>query len=138
MKNSRIESFTYNGATLAVVFQESYEVVPGVTCDVYIHPETQQRDLGIITIEPHAKTPRQKVLGGDETIEGYLSGKGTLTITHRDGKQSVFEVGPENEGFSHPVEIGEIMQWQADDNEGLIVFEICFPPYQDGRFENLI
>ena len=51
--------------------------------------------------------------------------------------ESVFEVSPEHEGFSHPVEIGEIMQWQADENESLVVFEICFPPYQDGRFENL-
>ena len=137
MKNSKIELFTHSGETLAVIFQESYTVVPGVVCDVYIHPETKKRDLGIITIEPRTQTPRQRVLGGDETIEGYVSGKGKLTITHRDGMESVFEVSPEHEGFSHPVEIGEIMQWQADENESLVVFEICFPPYQDGRFENI-
>jgi hypothetical protein len=35
------------------------------------------------------------------------------------------------------VEIGELMQWTADEKTGLMVYEICFPPYQDGRYEEI-
>ena len=132
---NRLESFTYNQETLLTEFIESSEVFPGVVCDVYFHPETQKRDLGVIYIEAGKKTKPQKVLNGEETIEGHISGTGRLLILKPSGEQFVFEVGPENEGFSHTIEVGDIMQWQAE--KDLVVFEICYPPYQDGRFENL-
>ncbi|MPN45176.1 hypothetical protein SDC9_192743 [bioreactor metagenome] len=75
------------------------------------------------------------MLGGEETIEGYISGKGRLIVIKADGEKLQFEVEEGSEGFSQLIEIGDIMQWQAQEN--LVVFEICFPPYQDGRFENL-
>ena len=135
--NKKIESFLYNGERLSAIFKETLEVFPGVHCDVYIHPETQKRDLAIIMLDPGKKTLPQKVLMGEETIEGYISGSGKLIIRHVDGTQSVFDVGPGSEGFSHPVGIGEIMQWKADKHEELVFFEICLPPYEDGRYENL-
>ncbi|MCB9813269.1 MAG: hypothetical protein H6772_02570 [Pseudomonadales bacterium] len=131
----RLETFTYKHKTLITKFIVSSEVFPGVVCDVYLHPETKERDLGVIYIESGKKTKPQKVLTGQETIEGYISGKGRLIILKPNGEKLVFEVSPETEGFSHTIEVGDIMQWQSDEN--LVVFEICYPPYQDGRFENL-
>lgn len=29
------------------------------------------------------------------------------------------------------------MQWRADEQENLVVFEVCYPPYEADRFENL-
>lgn len=29
------------------------------------------------------------------------------------------------------------MQWQADSEEPLEIFEICYPPFEEGRFENV-
>lgn len=132
---NKLEQFTYQEETLATQFIESSEVFPGVVCDVYIHPETKERDLGVINIEAGKITKPQKVLSGEETIEGYISGRGILVILKPDGTLLEFEVGPGDEGFSHTIEVGDIMQWQAIDD--LVVFEICYPPYQDGRFENL-
>jgi len=132
-----LESFSHRNKTLQVVLQGSFEVFPGVICDVYIHPETKERDLGVITIKQGAKTFPQKVQRGIETIEGYMSGRGKLIIVKPSGDKLVFNVGPEDEGFSHTVEIGDTMQWQASKDEDLMVFEICYPPYDDGRFENL-
>ena len=37
--------------------------------------------------------------------------------------------------MAQTIEVGDIIQWQAV--EDLVVFEVCFPPYEDGRFENL-
>ena len=132
---SKLESFTYKDQTLATRFIESAEVFPGVRCDVYDHPETQQRDLGIIHIEAGKKTQPQRVLNGEQTIEGYISGKGRLTIVKPTGEKLEFPVGPDTKNFSYAVDVGDIMQWQAVDQ--LVVFEICYPPYAEGRFENL-
>ena len=94
--------------------------------------------LGIIKIKPGSKTPLQRVLKGDRTIEGYISGKGKLTITKQDGKQERYVAG---EKISEPivvtVEVGSTMQWEADKESGLTAYEICFPPYEKGRYENL-
>ena len=132
-----LEKFSNQGSDLIVTFVESVPVKPGVTCDVYIHPETGERDLGIITIEPGEKTPLQKVLEGELTIEGYLSGEGTLTITHVDGTTSVMKVDSSAEGFCYSVGLGECMQWEAGPNQQLVVFEICFPPYKEGRYQDI-
>jgi len=75
----------------------------------------------------------QKVLKGDRTIEGYVSGEGESTIIGLDGKQKIYQA---QKGLEVEVEIGELMQWQAAPDSDLEVYEICFPPYADGRFEN--
>ncbi len=134
----KLETFNFNGSVLRAQFEERSKVRTGVICDVYSHPENSDQDLGIITIQPGIKTPLQKVLKGEKTIEGYISGKGVLTITHTNGSVSTFEVSSETKGFSYEVAIGELMQWQAAQDSKLEIFEICFPPYQDGRFENLV
>lgn len=35
------------------------------------------------------------------------------------------------------VKVDQVMQWHANGYSDLIFYEICEPPYQDGRFENL-
>jgi len=45
--------------------------------------------------------------------------------------------GESEEPIVVTVGVGEIMQWKADKESGLAVYEICFPPYEDGRYENL-
>jgi len=134
---ARIESFTdHQGVTLQTTRIDSSEVFPGVVCDAYEHPETKKRDLAIINIKAGYRTRPQRVLSGIETTEGYISGKGRLIIIKEDGeKLPPFEVEPGSEGFAHTVKVGEIMQWQAD--EDLVVFEVCYLPYEDDRFENL-
>jgi len=131
----KIETFSFRGETLSAQLIETIQVFPGVVCDAYLHPETKERDLGVIYIDAGLRTFPQKVLKGEETIEGYISGKGRLIIRKANGERLVFEVGPESDGFSQNIEVGDIMQWQADEN--LVVFEVCYPPYEDGRYENL-
>lgn len=96
------------------------------------------KDLGVIRIEPGFKTPLQKVLKGDRTIEGYMSGKGRLVITRPDNTHEEYPVSSDTQKpFTVTVAIGEKMQWQADKDSPLIAYEICFPPYENGRYENL-
>lgn len=68
---------------------------------------------------------------GERTIEIYISGKGKLIVTKIDGRKVVYKMG------SVTVNIGELMQWQADKDSELVAAEVCFPPYKDGRYENI-
>ncbi len=93
--------------------------------------------MGIIRIQPGYKTPLQKILKGEKKIEGYISGKGKLVVTKTDGSEKTYDVDSKKNNFMVDVKIGELMQWTADPKSDLVVFEICYPPYQDGRYENL-
>ena len=131
-----IKNFNFEGKKQLVSFVETIHVTNGVDCDVYTFVGDASKDLGIIRINPGSKTPLQKVLKGDRTIEGYISGKGKLTITKLSGSKKVYNVGSgSGKSFSITVEINELMQWEADKNSNLVAYEICFPPYQDGRYE---
>ena len=135
---TQVTSFNFEGKEQAVSFVETTHVNDFVDCDIYTFPGDLTKDLGIIKVKPGGKTPLQKVLKGDRTVEGYISGKGKLTITKVDGKQEVHTVGEEpNRPLSITVGIGELMQWEADKDSDLVAYEICFPPYQDGRYENI-
>ena len=133
-----VTSFKYGDKELPVSFVETMQVTEGVECDVYTFDGDNTKDLGIIRIKPGSKTPLQRVLKGDRTVEGYISGRGKLTITKSDGKHEVHVV---NEKLEKPVEIsvavGELMQWQADHDNELKAYEVCYPPYEGGRYENI-
>ena len=127
-----VKSFLFEGREQLVSFVETLDVADGVACDVYTFDGDTTKDLGMIRIEPGRKTPLQKVLKGDKTVEGYISGKGKLKITKPNGKQVVY-----TEPFAITVAVGELMQWEADPDSDLSVYEICLPPYEDGRYENI-
>lgn len=130
-----LESFNFEGNEQPVSFVETMQVTDGVSCDIYSFIDDESKDLGIIKIKPSKKTPLQKVLKGDRTIEGYISGKGRLVITKTNGEEKVYAVKAKVQPVI--VNVGERMQWQAEKDSDLIVYEIYFPPYEDGRFENI-
>jgi hypothetical protein len=109
-----------------------------VECDVYKFDGDDSKDLGVIRIKPGFQTPLQKVLKGDRTIEGYYSGRGKLVITKPDNPSKEYPVSEDTpKTFAVTVAIGEKIQWLADKDSPLIAYEICVPPYADGRYENL-
>lgn len=137
----KLATFERTDGQPAVQFVRTTPVCEGVSCDEYKFTDDESCDLGIITVRPGHRTPRQKVLQGDATIEGYLSGSATLWVTKEDGTAMCFSFdglsgnpNPDNEVL---VDVGDTMQWIAADDSELVFYEICFPPYQEGRFENL-
>lgn len=132
------EVFEFEGKPQTVSFITTQLVVDGVECDVYTFDGDNSKDLGIIRIEPGYKTPLQRVLQGVRTIEGYISGEGQLAITRKNGRYEVYQVNDRIiEKLSIDVNVGDLMQWKAAVNSGLVAYEICIPPYQDGRYENV-
>lgn len=130
--------FKYEGIRMPVSFRETVVVTEGVECDVYSFVDDSTKDLGVIRINKGFGTPLQRVLIGDRTIEGYISGKGRLIIHRLNGKFEIHKVG--NTPTKPPaidIEIGDLMQWKASKHKPLVAYEICYPPYQDGRYENI-
>ena len=125
-----INVFNHKNSNHKVKYIETTYPNNDVECDVYEFVEDTTRDLAILRIKPNGKTPRQKVLQGDETLEGYISGSGKFC---HNGE--THEVPGLTEEFR--VEKGDVMQWQAGEDE-LVCYELCTPPYADGRFEDLI
>ena len=120
-----------------VSFIETLHVKKGVVCDTYSFVGDSSKDLGVITVSRDQTTPRQRIVQGSTTIEGYLSGHGTLTIKYEKGETKTYTFGKDSEDGPVDVEIGQIVQLKAAHDSDLVFYEICEPPYQDGRFENL-
>lgn len=133
---AKVSVFDDEGALLDVEFVATAPVTKGVVSHVYRFRNDGSRDLAIVEVEPGCKTPLQRVVGGVKTIEGWMSGTGTLAITDASENEYRYEfrVPPFR---PVPVQHGELMQWHADAARPLVFFEICVPPYEPGRFEDL-
>lgn len=136
MSKGKLTQFTLNGDTLPVRFIETMKVKNGVTCDVYSFVDDNSRDLAIVTVASGCKTPLQRILLGEKTIEGYYEGIGTLTVVDEKGKERQYAYKAGDNG-SVNVGIGQTMQWYANTESSLVFYEVCQPPYEDGRFENI-
>lgn len=123
---------SFQGQT--VIFTETVKVKEGVEADIYTFSNDTSKDLAIVRVTVGYKTPLQRILKGEKTIEGFLSGKGTLAVRHPNETQDVFTY-PDSSQTEVTVRMGDIMHWSADTD--LTFYEICWPPYEDGRFEDL-
>jgi hypothetical protein len=120
-----------------VIYVETMQVKDGVECDVYAFEGDDSEDLAIVRVTKGFKTPLQKILQGDKTIEGYLDGEGALTVQHEDSTIKTYSFDAKSTDNEVEVQVGQIMQWAAPHDTDLTFYEICTPPYKDGRFENL-
>ena len=136
MDNGKLTQFKLAGELVPVEFVETQAVKEGVECDIYLFTDDSSKDLAIVRVSKGYKTPLQRVLLGNRTIEGLYSGSGTLTVQSNDGeiKSALFN---SQDDAPIVVEVGQIMQWYANKDTGLVFYEICEPPYADGHFENL-
>jgi len=138
MTKSPLKTFEFEGNALSLTYVETQDVTKGVVCDVYTFENGSDKDLAIIRIQAGCRTPLQRILQGEKTIEGYISGKGKLVLTRKNGKTEAYIVNDSlGKPFTATVTIGDVMQWHADKDSDLVVYEVCFPPYKDGRFENI-
>lgn len=135
MKN-KITSFRFGNEDQKVKYIETTDVKPGVSCDVYEFDNDKDKDLAIVRVEPGKTTPLQLIVEGEVTIEGYVDGAGELSVIKKSGQIETHLFNKTKPGQVR-LGIGDTMQWEADEEQGLTFFEICYPPYSDGRFQNL-
>lgn len=131
--NAPSKLVTFRGES--VEFLETQIVKDGVTCDVYSFIGDNTKDLAIIRIKQGMQTPKQLILKGDKTIEGFLVGKADLTFSRTAQNETIYGYSDDSYGVDTALGIGDTMQWYA--SEDSVIYEICYPPYQDGRFKEL-
>lgn len=130
----KLSVFKHGYSSKPVQYLETVEVKAGVICDVYKFTNDDLRDLGIIRVDAGYATPLQKVLKGTKTIEGYVRGSGRLTVS--DDRGTIFyDFSAETIGNEVEVFVGQTMQWTAKDD--LTFYEICEPPFEEGRFQDI-
>lgn len=132
----RLELFLIDGVQARVMYKETQTVKDGVECDIYDFVDDATRDLAIVRVACDARTPKQRILQGDVTVEGYIDGEGTLEVIS-DGDTRKYDFTPEQSGEAVRLHVGDIMQWHASGDAELTFYEICAPPYEDGRFEDI-
>lgn len=133
LMETRPSQFMLDGERRPISYVETVPVKEGVNCDVYSFDGDSTKDLALVTVAKGSSTPLQLVLDGDQTIESFVRGTGTLNVWSKGGELKSYHSPVE--GVS--VGVGEKMQWVADGDTELVFSEVCVPPYQDGRFENL-
>ncbi|MBC7764169.1 hypothetical protein H7Y29_00475 [Microbacteriaceae bacterium] len=109
MSTEKLTSFKFNGETLAVCFVETLTVKDGVECDVYSFVDDESKDLAIVTVKTGYKTPLQRILLGEKTVEGFYNGVGVLTVTDIKDQQKQYSYEPTDTGETE-VMIGQTMQ----------------------------
>ena len=132
----RLQTFDLDGDRYDVEFVATSQVKEGVTCDVYRFTDDATKDLGVVEVLPGYRTPLQRVLGGESTLEGLLRGQGQLTITKDGGQVYVYDFRDPGM-FPVSVDRGDLMQWYANGPMPLVFYEVCTPPYEAGRFADL-
>lgn len=137
MGKERLSEFFLGMQVVPVRFVETQQVKEGVECDIYVFEDDDSKDLAIIRVAKGCKTPLQRVLLGDKTIEGFLNGYELLKVTSRSREEKIYEFKPGDSRKEVVVGVGETMQWHAIGNSDLTFYEICEPAYEDGRFENI-
>ena len=136
MNTKKLQSFNLDGEVLEVIFVKTQKVKDGVICDVYAFAGDTTKDLGVVTVRQGCSTPMQKVLQGKSTIEGFISGTGTLFVKQADGKEVNYIFDEASKAGKPQIEIllNEIMQWKASGGSDLVFYEVCEPSYTEGRF----
>src|SRR6056297_1517301 len=91
-----------------VNFIETTQVKEGVVCDIYEFDNDTTKDLGIVKVSKGFKTPLQKVLSGEKTIEIFREGAGQLKVIGTDKKERIYDFPRQHSEVE--VQVGEIMQ----------------------------
>ena len=133
----KLSTFKFGGKDLGVSYLNTESVKEGVECDIYSFSGDSSKDLAIVRVKAGCKTPLQKILSGESTLEGYLEGEGSLTLKTESDETKVHIFEPGSISLPIEVRIGDTMRWKATSDSELTFYEICTPPYEKGRFENL-
>lgn len=135
--NPKSNEIELQGNKRIIEFIETLQVKEGVECDIYKFKDDASSDIAVVRVSKGYKTPLQRILQGDETIEIYASGDGSLSVWGLDSDLRHYSFSSGDAPLEISVNVGEQMQWAASNDNDLTFYELCTPPYEEGRFENL-
>jgi dipeptidase E len=126
----KIYSFNMGNEIRDIAFITSEHVTEGIDSDVYSFLDNSTQILTITKVKKGSKTPLEKITTGSKIVEGFIKGKGTLTVHLESGTQNTYYF--ETAGFNKPVDvkIGQSVQWTAPLDADLVYYKIRDIPQQ--------
>ncbi len=120
----RVYDIVINGVTRTISYINSLHVSDGVDSDIYTFIDDNSQVLSIVKVKRGFKSPFEKIMSHNKVIEGFLKGKGTLTVTIEGGTKNEYYF--ENEGYNKVIELeyGQTIQWTAPKNDDLVYYKI--------------
>ena len=128
----KLTDFVFDGEELQVDYVETQTVKDGVECDLYCFSGGTEKDLAIVRVKAGFSTPLQRILKDEKTIEGHVAGNAGLAVVQPDGSKTQYDYDDEGSTEAVIVTFGCLIQWTAKTD--LTFYEVCYPPYEDGRF----
>lgn len=120
----RIYDMVVNGVVRTITYLNSVHVSDGVDSDIYTFIDDNSQVLSIVKVKHGFKSPKEKIESHNKVIEGFLKGRGTLSVTFEDGNKNEYYF--ENEGYNKVIELedGQSVQWTAPKNDDLVYYKI--------------
>lgn len=132
---SKLNSFKLDDELLELKYESTNEVKLGVICDVYSVIGRTDLDFALVEMKSGSSTPLQLVKGGERTIEIHVSGVGQFFFQENEkAEPKLFDL-EDGKPFKLTIPIGSKVRWIAETD--LTFAEVCYPPYEDGRYINL-
>jgi peptidase E len=123
-QNDNIFSFEIGNISREIVFVKSVHLSESVDSDVYSFLDDKSQILSIVKVKKGVKTLIETVESNNKIIEGFLKGKGTLTVFLQGNNKNSYYF--ETAGYNKEVEIlnGQSVQWSAPNDSDLIYYKI--------------
>jgi dipeptidase E len=121
---SNLYDFAVSGRTRVISYVSTKHVSEGVESDIYTFVDDPLRLLTVYTVAPGIKTLLRKVVAGHRVIEGYVKGKGTLTVSSASGAKDTYYFEKDGHTKDVIVESGQTLQWIAPNDAELVYYEV--------------
>jgi dipeptidase E len=122
--SNNLYDFKVNGEMRTLSFIKSVKINEVIDCNIYAFVDDKTHQLAVYEVNAGVKTPAKKVPAGHRIIEGYVHGKGTLTINLIDGTMNIYYFEKDGSNVEVEVEAGQTIQWTAPVNSILGYYEV--------------
>src|SRR5882724_4520681 len=126
--HSNLYDFTVSGRLRTIAFENTYHIADGVDADIYTFADDHTHLLTIFTLAAGIKVPPRKVVNGQRIIEGYVKGKGTLTVSSASGAKETYYFEHDGHTKDVIVESGQSVQWITPNDSELVYYEVTPMP----------
>lgn len=127
---SNLYDFSVSGRMRTIAFEKTLHVTDGVEADLYTFVDDHTHILTIYTVKAGMRTLNRKVTDGQRVIEGYVRGRGTLTVSSASGAKDTYYFEKEGHTKDVIVESGQTVQWIAPHDSDLVYYEVTPIPRQ--------
>lgn len=120
--------FEVDGRLRVIKFIKTEHSAGGIDSDLYSFTDDPKHELAIYTLQAGCQTPSKIIHPGRKVLEGFIKGKGTLTVDLGTGAKSNYYFESEGRNKEITVVAGQALQWTAPRDSYLVYYEMREAP----------